>query len=84
MFIKFYLSYCLGIQLMNQNIPSGIFSALEETNITESLHISYNDVRLRWIANENWTYTLNFQGKIKFIHNIKQNLLIYCVLYKYI
>lgn len=47
---------------MNQTIPSGVYSALEEANVTESVMFSYNDVDLRWIANENWTYSLVFSG----------------------
>lgn len=54
--------FCLGIELVNQTIPSGVYSALEEANVTESVMFSYNDVDLRWIANENWTYSLVFSG----------------------
>lgn len=51
-----------GIKLTNQTLPSGIFSALEEANITESILFSTNDVVLRWVAREEWTYTLEFDG----------------------
>lgn len=56
------MKFCLGIELVNQTIPSGVYSALEEANVTESVMFSYNDVDLRWIANENWTYSLVFSG----------------------
>lgn len=53
-----------GIELKNQNVPSGVYSALEEANVTDSILDSYNDVNLRWIGKDNWTYTLVFDGKI--------------------
>lgn len=58
------LSTVLGIVIGNQSIPSGVYSALEEVNVTESVLHSFNDVKLRWIANENWTYSLTFEGKL--------------------
>lgn len=33
---------------------------MESAEITESVLFSYNDVKLRWIAKENWTYSLQF------------------------
>lgn len=51
-----------GIELKNQSIPSGIYSALEEANVTASIFDSYNDVNLRWIGNDNWMYSLVFDG----------------------
>ena len=33
---------------------------MEEANLTESVLFSYNDVKLRWISLENWTYSLEF------------------------
>lgn len=55
----------LGIVVKEQNLPSGVYSALENANITGSVLNSYNDVKLRWIAYEKWTYTLNFDGKLE-------------------
>lgn len=49
---------------MDQTIPSGVYSALEDANITGSVLYSYNDVNFRWIARDNWTYTLNFAGNL--------------------
>lgn len=51
-----------GIHLSNQKLPSGVYSALEEANITESVLHSFNDVALRWIAYDTWTYALKFNG----------------------
>lgn len=61
----FYSLDEIGIFLGNQKIPSGIYSALQEASITESVLHSYNDVNLRWIAGDNWTYSLAFQGKVQ-------------------
>lgn len=33
---------------------------MENDGYTESVLFSYNDVKLRWIALENWTYSLTF------------------------
>lgn len=38
-----------------------MYSDLEANNLTESVLFSYNDVELRWIAKQNWSYTTNFQ-----------------------
>lgn len=50
----------LGIRLSNLTIPNGVYSALEEAKITESVLYSFNDVVLRWIGLDNWTYSLKF------------------------
>lgn len=66
--------FCIqGIQLKNQSIPSGIYSALQEANITNSILDSYNDVNLRWIGKDNWTYSLTFDGIFRYTK--KQNSL---------
>jgi beta-mannosidase len=49
-----------GIELRDISLPSGVYSDLENAKRTESVLFSYNDVDLRWIAYENWTYALNF------------------------
>lgn len=57
----FYANFFLsGIELHDISIPSGVYSDLEEAGVTESVLFSYNDVKLRWIALENWTYSLEF------------------------
>lgn len=56
-----------GIQLTDQLLPSGVYSALEDAKITESVLHSYNDVKLRWIAYETWTYLLKFNGLLMFL-----------------
>lgn len=51
-----------GIKIQDEEIPSGVYSALERANITDWVLKSFNDVNLRWIAKENWKYSLNFDG----------------------
>lgn len=67
-------SHIAGIKLNDQNLPSGVFSALEQAGLTESVLFSYNDVALRWIAADNWTYTREFNGKNK---KLQEKLLFY-------
>lgn len=33
---------------------------MEDAKVVESVLFSYDDTKLRWIAYENWTYSLNF------------------------
>ncbi|KAH8360187.1 hypothetical protein KR093_011286 [Drosophila rubida] len=40
-----------------QTLPSGIYSAFRPGQLLDS----YNDVNLRWLAYDNWTYTNSFQ-----------------------
>ena len=54
-----------GIQVHNERIPSGVYTALQNANITDSVLNSYNDVNLRWIAKDKWKYSVNFGGKLK-------------------
>uniref|UniRef100_A0A7G3AUK6 beta-mannosidase n=1 Tax=Lutzomyia longipalpis TaxID=7200 RepID=A0A7G3AUK6_LUTLO len=42
------------------SLPSGVYTALQEAHHVDSVLYSYNDVNLRWIAMETWTYTLDF------------------------
>lgn len=49
-----------GIELHDISLPSGVYSELEKAEITGSVLFSFNDVQLRWIGLENWTYTLQF------------------------
>lgn len=57
----FYLIFIPSdIEVQNISLPTGVYSVLEEAGITESVLFSYNDVELRWIALENWTYSLEF------------------------
>ncbi|KAJ6639178.1 Beta-mannosidase [Pseudolycoriella hygida] len=74
-----------SIQLINQTIPSGIYSTLESANVTGSVLYSYNDVNLRWIAKDNWTYSLLFDAPanndrlatVLVFHGIDSNAQIY-------
>ncbi|CRL07018.1 CLUMA_CG019973, isoform A [Clunio marinus] len=49
-----------SIEVNDISIPSGVYSDLENSGETESVLFSFNDVNLRWIALENWTYNLEF------------------------
>lgn len=60
-----FLSLLTGIQIPNEQIPSGVYTALENANITESVFDSFNDINLRWIGKETWTYSLNFDGILR-------------------
>lgn len=55
------------IVIFDANIPSGVYSELEKNTNTKSVLFSYNDVALRWVGLEAWTYSLDF--------NITQDIL---------
>lgn len=59
------------IEISDIRVPSGVYTELERANITESVLTSFNDVKLRWIGLENWTYSTEFEGKIQ---NLMQNI----------
>ncbi|XP_001359635.3 beta-mannosidase [Drosophila pseudoobscura] len=48
-----------SLSIANQSLPSGIYSAFG-AQVLES----YNDINLRWLAYDNWTYTNKFQFDI--------------------
>jgi beta-mannosidase len=50
----------IGIQINDIKIPNGVYSDLEKNLITESVLFSFNDVDLRWIGLDNWTYFITF------------------------
>jgi beta-mannosidase len=58
--------------LTDQKLPSGVYSALEDADITGSVLFGTNDVKLRWIANDNWTYSLKFDRNINGIVKLKK------------
>ena len=49
-----------GIEIHDISVPSGVYSDLEAAGKTESVLFSYNDIKLRWIARENWVYSVEF------------------------
>lgn len=59
--------FVAGIQIHDEHIPSGVYSALERANITDSVLNSFNDIDLRWIGMDNWKYSINFDGKLNLI-----------------
>lgn len=54
-------------RLLNLTLPSGIYSAFpgQLPNVLES----YNDVNLRWMAYDNWTYINEFKCECSFPWN---------------
>uniref|UniRef100_A0A1L8DQR0 beta-mannosidase n=1 Tax=Nyssomyia neivai TaxID=330878 RepID=A0A1L8DQR0_9DIPT len=42
------------------SLPSGVYSVLQENKLALNVLHSYNDVNLRWIAMDNWTYLTDF------------------------
>lgn len=61
--LEFDNTQFVGIKVQHERIPSGVFSALQNANITDSVVKSYNDVNLRWIAKDKWKYSLEFDRK---------------------
>ncbi|XP_055904783.1 beta-mannosidase [Eupeodes corollae] len=51
----------------NLKLPSGIYSSL----YAEDVLLSYNDVNMRWIAYDNWTYSRTFKVEKSDIENIQ-------------
>ncbi|XP_058443267.1 beta-mannosidase-like [Malaya genurostris] len=47
------------IKLANVHLPSGIYTALEQASIIESIYDAKNDLSTRWIAKDNWTYSID-------------------------
>ncbi|EDV41870.1 uncharacterized protein Dana_GF17689 [Drosophila ananassae] len=45
-----------SLKIPNQTLPSGIYSAFGPEVLN-----SFNDIHLRWLAYDNWTYSNNFQ-----------------------
>lgn len=63
----------------NQSVPSGIYSALEQALIIESVLDFKNDLTTKWIARDNWTYSsvlpcnvdeLNFTNVVLTLHGV--------------
>lgn len=47
-------------------VPGGIFSDLQRAGVlNESIYYRFNDVGYRWVAREDWTYSVDFAGKCK-------------------
>lgn len=53
------------LKIENQTIPSGIYSALEQALIIESVLDFKNDLTTKWIARDNWTYSVPLTCNIK-------------------
>ncbi|XP_055850263.1 beta-mannosidase [Episyrphus balteatus] len=51
----------------NLKLPSGIYSSLH----AEDVLLSYNDVNMRWIAYDNWTYSRTFKVEKSDIENVQ-------------
>lgn len=68
-FLRQFHSFLAGIQIKAIRIPSGVYSDLEKNNVSESVLFSFNDVALRWIGLDNWTYSLDFEVPEDFLAN---------------
>lgn len=44
-------------------VPGSVHMALFENGTIEDPYFRFNDVKYRWIAYDNWTYTRTFEGK---------------------
>lgn len=51
-----------GIIVRNVVIPNGAYSVLEAAGFTKPVFESYNDVDLRWVARQNWTFETSFMS----------------------
>ncbi|XP_058824394.1 beta-mannosidase-like [Topomyia yanbarensis] len=47
------------LKLENVSLPSGVYTALEQGLIIESILDFKNDITTKWIARDNWTYSLD-------------------------
>ncbi|XP_058824424.1 beta-mannosidase-like isoform X2 [Topomyia yanbarensis] len=47
------------IRLENVTVPSGVYTTLEQAHIIGSLYDGKNDLTTKWIAKDNWTYSLD-------------------------
>ena len=45
-------------------VPGGIYSDLLNYGIISDVFAGYGDVTTRWVALKNWTFRVNFSGKI--------------------
>jgi beta-mannosidase len=50
-----------SIVLNNLSVPIGVHNALTDAKLTQNLLYGYNDVNLRWILYDDWTFTNYFQ-----------------------
>uniref|UniRef100_A0A1L8EBR4 beta-mannosidase n=2 Tax=Haematobia irritans TaxID=7368 RepID=A0A1L8EBR4_HAEIR len=63
-----------SISLTDISLPSGVYSALYGEEVLDS----WNDVNMRWIAYDNWTYTNEFSVNTTELRNIRfKNLTLY-------
>ncbi|XP_013118469.2 beta-mannosidase [Stomoxys calcitrans] len=63
-----------SIYIKDVIIPSGVYSSMYGENVLDS----WNDVNLRWIAYDNWTYTNEFSVNTTELKNIRfKNLTLY-------
>lgn len=60
----------------NQTLPSGIYSAFHRTLAVPDVLDAYNDVDLRWMAYDNWTYTNKFKCECSLDIQCSYNMII--------
>lgn len=63
------VSLLSGYKIDGIQLPSGVYTELENKGLAGSVLYSYNDVDLRWIGLEDWNYTNSFTGILKNIKN---------------
>ena len=51
------------------NVPGNVHTALYKNGTIKDPYFRFNDVKYRWIAYDNWTYTRSLEGVIIFFFN---------------
>lgn len=59
---SFYFTIATGLGV-SAVVPGGIYTDLERAGVLDGpLFYRFNDVNYRWVALQDWTYQLRFQG----------------------
>ena len=48
---------------MHGNVPGNVHTALYKNGTIKDPYFRFNDVKYRWIAYDNWTYTRSLEGE---------------------
>lgn len=64
-----YVVFCCSMVFFAEydlpaRVPGGIYSDLLNYGIISDFFAGYGDVATRWVALKNWTFRVNFSGKI--------------------
>lgn len=60
--------FFIDVTRYNLTVPSGVFSAYQ-TSEKDDIFFSYNDIKLRWLGNDNWYYKTTVNGKWSILTN---------------